>query len=684
MYGHRVTSPAVSERYWCDEDSDTFAKEYFSRIKGQQAGGFLSRLQRLAFRHFYGALPSGYVGDMPSSGEVQRSGDQGQNVDLRVNWLRAHANAKHQIIVAPKLAWGCQAGNTDSRSMADASRGATILEAEWKRGPYEQQAIAAMLSAIISSEKFVFTYWQSTAGKQSSFTPEVPATNGVEAQPAKVEYEGDIRSTPVATWDVFRDGTAKSWEGSPWKSVQIATLRWDLIAQYPGYREEILSAPSAPATQMLDGTGAAITVSNDDKVMCHYFFHERTPALPTGLQAVLLSPECVMQFEKLEPCYFVCPIHKFSAGDLEDSPWSYTDFWEAMASQNLATDIQGSLATNIVAFGKQIISAESDANLPIDQIGNGPMVIYRKPGSEPPSAIQLSAQPESAFKHLDSLKADQRLALGLNDVSMGEAPTGAPNAQAWALLATATVTANSGPQRSWVKGVQSMARSILEIFKEKVSVARKTAVVGVHGASVPKQEEWDKSDFEGFEDVTIEIANPLMQTAAGRIQIHDMYKAAGFIQTPEQLAMVVETGQLNPLTQILRNELILIAWENEEILQGRPPPVKISDSHQMHIREHRDPTFNPVGRASPEVNAAADKHINDHLNMLLSMDPRTLAIFGQAAPPAPPPPAGAPGAESKPGAPMSSPFGEQQGVKLPTAPVNPATSAPAAPPGIPS
>jgi hypothetical protein len=678
-----MASGGKSERkYWWAADSDEFAEEYFSRISQPGASGYLQRLQMLAYRHFYGAMPPGYAGDMPNSAEVTRSGDQGSNIDLRVNWLRAHANAKHQIIVAPKLAWGCQAGNTDARSMADSSRGATILEALWKQTPIEMQSISAMLGAIICGEEFIFTYWQKTAGKQLAFNE---ATK-------RVEYEGDLVTYPVATWDTFRDPTAKAWEQSPWKSVRIPVLRWDLLAQFPEFEEEILKADSAPPTSVVDAKGSVTTVTNEDKVMCHYAFHERTPARPLGVQAVLLNPQCVMEFQQLDRCYEHVPIHRFSAGDLKGTPYSYTDFWEAMASQDLASDIQGSLATNIVTFGKQMVAAEQNSNLAPDQLGNGPKVIYYPKGGKPPEALQLTSSPPEAFKHLDNLKTDQRLQLGLTDVGMGEAPTGTPNAQAWALLATATVTANSGAQRAWVAGVRSVARSYLAIFKDKVSAPRKTMVVGVHGAAVPKQEEWVGSDFAGLDDVTIEIANPLSQTAAGRIQIHDMLKAAGFIQTPEQLQQVLETGQLNPLTQVLRDELIYIAWENEEILAGRNPPVKISDSHQMHIREHRGPTFSAEGRNDAAVNEAGDEHVRQHLEMWMKTDPRILAVFGQAAPPAPLPPPGAPPQEdpSKPGAPLAPPAPgvapglEANGVKPPAMPNNPLTGTPAGPPGVPT
>lgn len=692
-----MTTPSIQplDHYWCNGDSEEFGREYFARLGTATQGGsygYLSRLQLLAHRHFYGALPTGYVGDMPSAAEVTRSGDQGSNVELRVNWLRSHANAKHQIIVAPKLAWSCQASNTDARSMADASRGSTILEAYWKQGNYETQAISAVLGSILYGEEFLFTYWNSSAGRQMAY----------DSESSQVIYEGDCECTSVLPWNVFRDATSNTFDESPWLSARISTNRWELIAKFPEFRDEILAAASPPPSTLVNASGVSIAVSDPAKVLCHYFFHKRTPALPTGLQSILINEDCVLEFAPLERCYWQLPIHRMSAGDLKATPWGYTDFWEAMALQDLASDIQGSLATNIVTFGKQMISAESDQNLPIDQIGNGPLVVYRPKGSPVPVPLQLSASPPEAFKHLDMLRSDQRQILGLNDVSMGEAPTGAPNAQAWALLSTAAITANSGGQRAWVSLVRNVGRSMLNIFKAKASTKRKIAIVGMHGASVPKQEEWDASDFEGIDDVTVEISNPLSQTPAGRLQLAQMYMDRGFVQTPEQLQSVTETGRLDPMTQVLRDELIYITEENEQILKGINPPVKITDSHQMHIREHKGPTFSSDARGIPGVNVAADTHIKEHLDMLMNTDPRVLSILGQAAPPPPMAPApGGPlggGAEGPPSgaqspkpedikAAMQSPLNGQNGaaghIKQPQAPIDPATGAQSAPPGMP-
>lgn len=701
-----------TDHHWCDAEAKEWAAEYFKRIT--KGGSFLARLQLLAHRHFYGALPAGFVGDMPSSAEVSRAGEQGENVELRVNWLRAHQNAKHQIIVAPRMAWSGQPINTDSKSMAGASRGANILEAEWKQGPWEQTAIDCQKNAGIYGEEFLFPYWLSVGGKAKQYIepveaqeampgtpprppdPSIPGDEGdpgsepteaVAAAPGRIEYEGDLECNQVASWNAFCDEWAPSWDASMWQSARIPRDRHDLIAQYPHMRDEILAAPEVPLWVTASSNGNTVTYQSlPDKVLCHYFFHKRTPGLPEGLQCVALSPDCVLEFLPLETCYRKGPIKQCPAALVKGSPRGYSDFWEAMAAQDLATNIQSSIATNIVAFAKQMISAEEGTNLAIDQIGNGPFVQYRPRGSQPPEPMTFHMPSDGAFKHLGELKADQRMMLGLNDVAMGEAPTGTPNAQAWALLATAGVTANSGGQRLFVDFVRKVGQTILGIWKEKASEKRKTAVVGVHGAAVPRQEEWDKEDMGALEDVTVEIANPLAQTAAGRLQIEALYAERGFVQVPEQTEMLLETGTLQPLTQVLRDELIYIAWENEQILKGICPPVRYSDSHQMHIREHKGPTFSADARGGPmgaEINTAADEHIQMHVEQAMSMTPQMAQLLGQAstAPAAPPGgPEGVPAALEQPGQPGDAP----EGIKLPTAPTNPATGAPVGAPGLPT
>lgn len=642
-----------TDQYWCAQDEDAFARSYFAKASSQggiSGYGSLTTLQRIAYLHYYGALPVGYVGDRPTSAAATRSGEQGENVEVRVNQFHIHVNAKHQIIVAPKLAWGCQATNTNAQSMADASRGSSILEYLWKSGPYEQMAIGADLGAGLAGEEFLFTYWNKQGGKATrrvdangQTIPQGAMGPDGQLAPGVIEYEGDVDCYAVPAWDVLRQNNAKTFEASPWRSARVPRNRWDLIAQYPDKRDEILKIPAAVNN---DGNyQSSLGPANDpDTVICHYFFHRRMPALPLGLQAVLLSADCVLEFEALEPCYEHSPIHRFRAKDLKGTPYAYTSSWEAMGIQDLITDLQGSLATNIVTFAKQMIIAEAGTDLPPNQLGNGPAIIYKPKGSADPTALALAAAQPEMFKHLERLRDDLRSTFGLNDMAMGQPPQGPPNAQAWALLATANITNNSDEQRNFIEGVRSVGRSLLAIIKAKMDTKRKVSIVGDFGAAVPKQDEFDKSDFAGIDDVSVDIDNPLMQTSAGRLPIAQMYIDQGFVQVPEQLETLVTTGKLEPMTQVLRNELIFIASENEAILAGQTPTAMITDSHQMHIREHKDAMFIPNGRTNPQVISAYNAHQQQHFQLALQSDPRILQLLGQAAPAQPAPlPQGPPG-----------------------------------------
>lgn len=682
-----MNSDSKSDVYWCNLPPDDFAQEAFKRIQPSTTadggiGGVFQELYLAARSAFYGAMPRDWTSG-PSSAFVGRAGEQGSQATLKVNNLRSHALAQHQIVTSPPLSWKAQAVNTDSRSIASASRGSKILEYLWKNQSCDERLLEAVLGAILYGEEFIFSPWSTLAGE-----PRVVVGG-------QVHYEGNIVDYNVPAWDLLRDGTAKSYELSPWKCVRLWQSKWDLIAEYPDKAEEILALKStAPTSGQGALAGPLLQPWNSDRIAAYYFFHERTPALPAGLQAVLLSADLWLSHDALEPCYQeILPIHRMAAGELKGTPYAYTSLWEAMATQELADDIQSSLATNIIAFGKQLIWAEAGSNLNPDALAAGPQVLYGTQGKPPPQVMMLHAAPPTAFQHLDELRGAIRQIFGLNDIAMGQPDTAQMNAQAFALIASMAIQQNSDLQKRFVKCATNMGRSRLRIFRAKAATPRKVAIVGKHGPLNAIQETFTGEDLSSLDDVYVELDSPMAQTAAGRLQMAQLYMDRGFVSTPEQLENLVETGRLETLTQGLHAELIFIAEENEALLQGEPVPVKITDSHQLHIREHRAPTFSAQARSNPEVNRVTDQHIREHLDFLLNTDPRILAAMGQAAPMPPP---GAPGAAPPGGPPEAGPPGPDaqaalagpldgqpsaEDVPLPSPPNNPLTGEAFVPPG---
>ena len=173
-----------SEQYFCELPADEFSRELWQRITspGPQWTPY-GQLQQMAYRKFYGALPSGWFGDTgePSSAVLTATGPQGNQVKMRVNHARADVLAQHQLVTNPALTWVATAVSSDSSSLQAAEKGSQILEYLWRNGSFERQALSAALSAFVAGEYFLLTLWDESAGEQLEY---------VEGE--GVRYQGDL------------------------------------------------------------------------------------------------------------------------------------------------------------------------------------------------------------------------------------------------------------------------------------------------------------------------------------------------------------------------------------------------------------------------------------------------------------------------------------------------------------
>jgi hypothetical protein len=147
-----------------------------------------------------------------------------------------------------------------------------------------------------------------------------------------------------------------------------------------------------------------------------------------------------------------------------------------------------------------------------------------------------------------------------------------------------------------------------------------------------------------------------------------------WVQTPQQLQSLLDTGRSDALTQDLSNELLLINGENEALARGEVMIVMLDDDHTLHLKLHKAVTGNLASRKDPKVVAALQAHQDAHVNVLRNTDPAVLQALGQT----PLAPAGMP--PGAPGAPQMPP-GEAPESKTAAMPTNPATNQQAAPAG---
>jgi hypothetical protein len=127
-------------------------------------------------------------------------------------------------------------------------------------------------------------------------------------------------------------------------------------------------------------------------------------------------------------------------------------------------------------------------------------------------------------------------------------------------------------------------------------------------------------------------------TTAGRAQIAENLLQMGLIKSPEKYLMVLNTGNLDYLMEGEMNELDTINAENEALLKGDEVISVITDDHALHIKEHKAVIADPVLRRDPDLLQRTISHIQEHIELLRTVDPGLLAVIQQQPlPPAQPP-----------------------------------------------
>jgi hypothetical protein len=647
-------------------DPGTYGANLYRKVEEYsswtQTSEIMRRTER-AFLYYFGLE----YGGVHATSEVLRGGEQGELAEVRVNHSRALAQTLYNLIGAAKVSWQPVATNNDYSAASQAVLAQGILEYYWADGSVSQRCSRGLEEAIPYCESFLLTEWDDTLGEPVA---EDPATG-------MIQRTGDIRFTNVPTWDVIRDPRKSSYDELDWVMLRMRRNKYDLAAKYPEHAEAIKSAAidytRYRPLKMFDNYSA-----QTDDCDVYYFFHKPTPAVPFGRESILINANTVLEDGPLS--YTFWPVHRVFHSEYHGTPFAYSPYLEILGVQELMDSLETAIASNQSTFATQLVAMEHGTEIDLDVLGGGMKAVYYPQNGKPPAALNLTRSPPEVFQHLQTKKKDQEQLLGLNSIVRGEPLTGDQSGSALALLQATAVQQSSGLQSNYLRFVQSVGNAVLELVRTRCTLPRKIAISGKANKFLQSSAEITGESIGKIKKVLVEIGNPLFQTAAGRSSIAKELLANGLIKTPEQYVQVIETGRLEPLTQSIQNQLLLILRENEQLLAGETPIAVVDDDHRLHCMEHRSVIDNPDARVNPGIVNAYQQHILEHEQLLYTTDPRRLALMGQqppmqmqGPPPQGPPPPGAPR-----GADLSD--GSSPPAQLPQMPVNPATGAQSAPP----
>ena len=609
-----------------------------------------------------------------TSHAISYGGEQGELVNLPINHYENIAQNILTMVTSTRPSFQARAINTDYRSQAQTTLANGLLEYYMRDKRLEQDLKKACEYAIVMGAGYIKMGWNSNSGKIYGHTePEIDPITGETVRQGFPKYEGDVEFSVLSPFDVVFD-SSKENSKHDWQVCRTFKNKYDIAASFPEFREEILSVRTKTEAQ-----SRRISLTPFDEtcdVPVYEFFHRPTEALPQGRYVLYLNEDTILIDTALP--YRNLPIFRISARDILGTPYGYTVMWNLLPIQDAVNSLYSTIMTNQSTFGVQNIFAHRDANITMAELSSGLNLIEGDPGTQAPSALNLTQTPQEIFSFLQMLERAMETVSGVNSVARGnpDPKQNLRSGNALALIQSQAIQFVSGLQNSYIHLIEDVGTNLVLLLQDFAEVPRIAEISGK--ASSTLMQEFTGDDLSDIHRVIVDAGNAMAQTTAGRLEIAESLLQMGLIKTAQDYLSVLNTGKLETMTEGPIKENMYIRSENEDLFSGEVDVVAVlTDEHLLHIQEHKYVLADSKLKGDPALVDRVLGHIQEHMNIL--SDPNNanvLVALGQqpiaSMPPMPPDgggPAGDPnaGLQGNPEANSVDPMAQLEG-DLPSLP----------------
>lgn len=553
---------------------------------------------------------------------INFGGEQGELIEIGVNHLRNIAQHMLNMITATRPMMQARAINTDYKSLIQTKLANGLLDYYMRDHRLENYLKTAVEQAIVLGSGFVKVEWNNNLGEGEDFDEET----GEEIRP------GDLEFTSLSIFDVYFDVNRED-QKHDWIVCRSWKNRFDLAKKYPEKADDILRLPTKDKISV----NGRIEYKRDetDLIAVYEFFHKRTESVPEGKYQLYLDNE-ISLLETAIP-YRDLPVYCIAPGYYLGTPFAYTPLFDLIGLQDAVNSSYSTILTNHTAFGVQSIVVPQGANVNISQLESGLTMIESNQQAGEIKALNLTETPKEIFEFIAMLEKAMETISGVSAVTRGNPDPNLRSGTALALVQSMTLQYISGLQQSYVNLIEDLGTGIINILKDHANSPRVAAIVGKNNKTELK--EFSGEDLNSVNRVIVDIGNPLARTTAGRVEMAEQLLQMKAIKTPEQYFMVINTGQLDVMTEDTMSQLYLIKAENERLVGNKPVIAVISDEHAVHIKEHASILADPELRFDQDLFQRVSAHMQEHIDLLKTTDPNLLMILGQQPlpPPMPPP-----------------------------------------------
>jgi hypothetical protein len=645
----------------------------------------LADLWQTKLSNYYGMSEDSY-----SSQRVISGGTEGELSNIKINDLHKLVQDQLVVITAQRPAGIAKAVNTDVESLKNSRIGTALAEYYMTQAGLEQKFVNACEIALLVDEAFLELSWNKDAGED--VRPDVDPETGQPDPKAKTIKSGDANMRIHCSWNVARDPDAQVSD-QRWHIISMLTNRFDLIAMYPQFKEQILAAAQdeVPQLKMQERKG-------EDNVYLHVVIHDRTPAIPDGRYSFIVGRTLVGNMDLPFPDY---PVDRMSPSDVIDGATGYCPSNDVMAAEQVTDALHSIVTTNNITFGGQSLAGPPLTGVNVTEVAKGLRYFEMAPDLiEKLVALQFTKSAPETYTYIDKLSAKKQEMLGsVAGTIQAQAAQGA-SGSAMALVQAQAVQFNSGTQRSYYRTLSSVMTKLVGVLRVYADTPRVARIVGKLKSQGLKEFKFTGKDLNSISSIVYEMVNPVAQTLGGRMQMAQDLISNGQITSARQYLTLVDTGNLDALTAPDEEMNLLILEENEILAAGEEIQVIVTENHADHIKGHMSVGCSPQAKKDSRIQKAKLDHIQQHINAWMDLsqnNPALLLATGQqplpvgpggpmGGPPGGPPPGGAPGPGGPPPGAPTTPNGplEANQPKQPNMPINPATGQPAQVPGAPA
>lgn len=570
------------------------------------------------------------------------TGEQGELIKMSVPQARSLIRQVVTLTTKQKLAFQALAQTDSSDVMKTVKLSDAVCEQVVKQQQLDLKGERLCEQALVMGLSFLKTTWRTDRGNPY-------AAN----QDGEVIYDGDVEISVCHVDDILFDFTISEWNDLDWVEVRTIKNKWSLVSQFPELKEKIIALQ--PVKNIVrSGMAEYWSVSEADLCYVYEVYHKPTPALPMGRMVVYGDSGCVF-YDGPNP-YGCIPVARMCPEPIFSSGFGFPLLSYILPAQEMFDHVLSCLATNMGNLGVNNVIAPRGANIGVQDFAGMNLLSYtpqNAPNGGKPEVLKMSESNPQLFQFSTVLLENMQQMVNLNSAARGAPPSGVT-----AGVAIATLTANAleflnSVAKSYQMCLEQSMMHAINAYRRFASIPKVVAITGKQNQTMTK--EFVGHDLDPIKEVKITVANPIMQSTAGRVDIAEKLLAQGLIKNAEDYIAILDGAPLSRMTKGVLSETDLVELENEKMAEGVEVPVLATDKHAYHINEHRAMLNEPSIRSNAQMVQLILAHIEQHLQLEKTTDPLLKAIVntGQApimpmmgpgpmGPEGAPPPAGGP------------------------------------------